>query len=87
MNNNSFLNTDILQLASTDESAGTIVRINKSARMLDSSSLDFYLSYKPNLANETTLISALGAFIACTVLSLIVVTVYMSVRVYKLGKK
>ena len=37
--------------------------------------------------NETTLVSALGAFIACTVLALLIVTGYMSFRVYIKNKK
>eukprot|EP00347_Sterkiella_histriomuscorum_P019456 403341564 len=57
------------------------------SRQLDVIYSQFYDLSRYIGTNETTLISALGAFIACMVITLTVMTLYMTYRVYKLGKK
>lgn len=40
-----------------------------------------------NMGQSTSVIGALGAFIACTTLALVVIVLYMAYRVYIVGKK
>jgi len=59
----------------------------KSSRFLQVDVAIMTAEAQPLGSNALTLVSALGAFVALTLLTLVAFTGYLSFRVYKLGKK
>jgi len=55
---------------------------------LDLATLASFVLFNGSYNTDSTGVgSAVGAFIACTTITLIIVTIYLTVRVYKYGEK